>query len=81
LQVTHVAIRGVQLTDARGARTLTGDRPEVRMRNVRCLLARHRWAVGSNDDGERFRQCRRCGAIKDELPPGFGLDTPGPAGG
>jgi hypothetical protein len=50
------------------------------VKNLWCRLGRHAWVDATNDDGERYRECRRCGAIKDdELPPGFGTSaiTPG----
>lgn len=52
------------------------------MKNLRCRVGRHSWADGANDDGERYRECRRCRAIKDDpLPPDFGSTAITPGGG
>jgi hypothetical protein len=51
------------------------------MRNVWCSLGRHRWAVEHNDDGERYRECRRCGAVDNGVPLGHTFDVLGPPGG
>lgn len=52
------------------------------MKSLRCRVGRHAWADRANADGEPYRACRRCGAIKDdELPPDFGLSAITPGGG
>lgn len=43
------------------------------MRDIRCLVGRHRWALRHNPEVEGpkgdFRTCRRCGADKAEYDP------------
>ena len=52
------------------------------MKNLWCLVGRHSWADRTNDDGERYSECRRCAEIKpDALPPDFGTTAIGPPGG
>ena len=52
------------------------------MNNLLCRFGQHNWSDRANDDGERYRECRRCGAIKDDvMPPGFGSTAIGPPGG
>jgi hypothetical protein len=52
------------------------------MRNPLCLVGRHEWVERATDDGERYRECRRCGTVKDDdLPPDFGLSANLPGGG
>lgn len=52
------------------------------MKSMLCRVGKHNWAVRTNGDGERYRECRRCGAIKDdELPPSFGSTAIAPGGG
>ena len=49
------------------------------MKSLWCLVGRHSWAVRKNEDGERYRECRRCTAIQgDPLPPEFGATAIGP---
>jgi hypothetical protein len=50
------------------------------MTHLRCSLGRHEWIDGRNDDGERYRECGRCGAIENEFPVGTSF-TLGPPGG
>ena len=52
------------------------------MKSLWCLVGRHSWAGRTNDDGEPYRECRRCSAITaDDLPPDFGATAIGPPGG
>jgi hypothetical protein len=38
------------------------------MTSLWCRLGRHAWVADKNEDGERFKRCRRCSAIKDDPP-------------
>ena len=51
------------------------------MTHLRCSLGRHEWALAHNEDGERYRECRRCGAIDTAFPVGATFNVPGPPGG
>lgn len=51
-----------------GRETGTPDRSESV--KIRCLLVRHRWRQYSNDDGERYERCERCGQYNFPMPPG-----------
>ena len=42
-------------------------------RTILCRVGIHRWARRTNDDGEPYRECVRCAAVKSNpLPPDFG---------
>jgi len=35
---------------------------------LRCLLQFHQWRLIVNDEGQRYKQCDRCGAYRDFDP-------------
>ena len=35
------------------------------MANWRCRLAGHRFVLKTNDEGERYRECRVCGKYRE----------------
>lgn len=35
---------------------------------LRCLLQFHQWRMIVNDEGQRYKQCDRCGAYRDFDP-------------
>lgn len=35
---------------------------------LRCILQLHAWRLITNDEGERYKQCERCGAYRDFTP-------------
>ncbi len=37
-------------------------------RPLRCILQLHAWRLMTNDEGERYKQCERCGAYRDFTP-------------
>jgi hypothetical protein len=52
------------------------------MKSLLCRFGQHNWSGRANEDGERYRERRRCGAAKDDdLPPDFGSTAIGPPGG
>ena len=52
------------------------------MTSIWCRIGKHDWVDRANDDGERYRECRRCGDVKgDDVPPDFGATAIGPPGG
>lgn len=49
------------------------------MLRLRCLLGFHVWSAQTDQFGEDFIACQRCGETKQEPAPtiGFGNDFPG----
>ena len=41
----------------------------VRVKSISCRMGNHNWAFRDNNDGERIRECSRCGAIENAEPP------------
>lgn len=35
---------------------------------VRCLLLFHEWRLMTNDQGQQYKTCTRCGAYRDFTP-------------
>jgi len=35
---------------------------------LRCLLQFHQWRLMTNDEGQQYKQCDRCGAYRDFDP-------------
>ena len=35
---------------------------------LRCLLQFHQWRLVTNDEGQQYKQCDRCGAYRDFAP-------------
>jgi hypothetical protein len=35
---------------------------------LRCVLQFHQWRLIFNDEGQRYKQCDRCGAYRDFDP-------------
>ena len=53
-----------------------GGSPRTR-RSLRCLLGFHSWSTMSNDAGERYSVCERCGKADEWTPTGLGWKLPG----
>ena len=34
----------------------------------RCVLQLHEWRLMTNDEGQQYKQCERCGAFRDFAP-------------
>jgi hypothetical protein len=47
---------------------------EAMAKHWRCRLRLHRWRIQKDYQGQRYRECRRCGAVS-------GGSTPLPGGG
>ena len=37
-------------------------------RPILCLLQLHDWRWRTNDEGQQYRECERCGAFRDFSP-------------
>jgi hypothetical protein len=35
---------------------------------LRCLLQFHEWRLITNDEGQQYKSCTRCGAYRDFTP-------------
>jgi hypothetical protein len=35
---------------------------------LRCVLQFHRWRLMTNDEGQQYKTCERCGAYQDFIP-------------
>ena len=35
---------------------------------LRCLLQFHEWRLITNDEGQQYKECARCGAYRDFTP-------------
>jgi hypothetical protein len=35
---------------------------------LRCLLQFHEWRLMTNDEGQQYKTCARCGAYRDFTP-------------
>jgi hypothetical protein len=49
------------VTEDLHGRTLVG----MKLAKVICKLTRHQWVGKHGKEGEHFRQCQRCGEIRD----------------
>ena len=38
-------------------------------KNILCRVGKHHWALRANDDGEPYRECVHCAAVKNDPPP------------
>lgn len=47
-----------------------------RARSLRCRLGFHAWVIRTNDTGERYEECRRCGEVGTDMPQGLGWQLP-----
>ena len=60
---------GGRLTAPANGRTLVPKREVCRVKSISCRMGNHNWAFRDNNDGERIRECSRCGAIENDEPP------------
>ena len=52
------------LTEENAARRLLG----AMKKPLRCLLFFHDWSLKTNDEGQQYKICDRCGAYRDFSP-------------